>query len=176
VISDITGTRKELDKPVYEANKPIYGSDDDVDYDDYDEEDDYLDELDEDVDNFLDSDDDLDYDVDEHGEPKVTLPDNYDDDFDMNKVEEDDEDADDLLDNDHLINQSIKTYIQRKHNKGVNPTIKMVADLRICKNFSVGYMGVQERISKLGFDLDNRFGKATLPLGQKMITPSFTSA
>ena len=170
VISDITDTRKELNKPVYEANKPIYGSDDDVDYDDYDEEDDYLDELDEDVDNFLD------YDVDEDGEPKVILPNNYDDDdFDMNKVEEDDEDADDLLDNDHLINQSIKTYVQRKHDKGVNPTIKMVADLRICKNFSVGYMGVQERISKLGFDLDNRFDKATLPLGQKMITPSFTS-
>jgi hypothetical protein len=42
VISDITDTRKELDKPVYEANKPIYGSDendcidedDDYDYDD----------------------------------------------------------------------------------------------------------------------------------------------
>ncbi len=46
VISDITGTRKELDTPVYEANKPIYGSDendyldeDDYDFDDYDEDD-----------------------------------------------------------------------------------------------------------------------------------------
>ena len=46
VISDITGTRKELDTPVYEANKPIYGSDendyldeDDYDEDDYDEDD-----------------------------------------------------------------------------------------------------------------------------------------
>ena len=27
VVSDITDTRKEIDKPVYEANKPIYGSD-----------------------------------------------------------------------------------------------------------------------------------------------------
>ena len=41
VISDITGTRKELDTPVYEANKPIYGSDEN-DY--LDDEDDYLDE------------------------------------------------------------------------------------------------------------------------------------
>ena len=43
VVSDITDTRKELDKPVYEANKPIYGSDSDdyVDDEDYDEEDDY---------------------------------------------------------------------------------------------------------------------------------------
>ena len=44
VISDITDTRKELDKPVYEANKPIYGSDenDDIDEDgdgDYDYDD-----------------------------------------------------------------------------------------------------------------------------------------
>ena len=41
VISDITGTRKELDTPVYEANKPIYGSDDNdyLDEDDYDEDD-----------------------------------------------------------------------------------------------------------------------------------------
>ena len=48
VISDITDTRKELDKPVYEANKPIYGSDDDCcshgdcdyDCDDYNDSDD----------------------------------------------------------------------------------------------------------------------------------------
>ena len=33
VVSDITDTRKELNKPVYEANKPIYGSDEDYDWD-----------------------------------------------------------------------------------------------------------------------------------------------
>ena len=40
VVSDISDTRKELNKPVYEANKPIYGSNDDVDdfVEDYDEE------------------------------------------------------------------------------------------------------------------------------------------
>ena len=44
VIADITDQKKELDKPVYEANKPIYASrvsDDYVDEDDYDEEEDY---------------------------------------------------------------------------------------------------------------------------------------
>jgi hypothetical protein len=50
VIADITDQKKELDKPVYEANKPIYNevSDDYVDdeRDDYDEEDDYEDDYD----------------------------------------------------------------------------------------------------------------------------------
>tara|TARA_Y100000361_G_scaffold154171_1_gene178558 strand:- start:2222 stop:3298 length:1077 start_codon:yes stop_codon:yes gene_type:complete len=42
VVADITDTRKEIDKPVYEANKPIYGSDYDEDdhYDDYNDSDD----------------------------------------------------------------------------------------------------------------------------------------
>ena len=48
VISDITDSRKEINKPVYEANKPSYGSDndccedDDCDYDcnDYNDSDD----------------------------------------------------------------------------------------------------------------------------------------
>jgi len=49
VISDITDTRKELNKPVYEANKPIYGSnddccdDEDCDYD-CDDESDFVDQ------------------------------------------------------------------------------------------------------------------------------------
>lgn len=49
VVSDITDTRKELNKPVYEANKPIYGSnddccdDEDCDYD-CDDESDFVDQ------------------------------------------------------------------------------------------------------------------------------------
>jgi hypothetical protein len=44
VIGDITDTRKELNKPVYEANKPIYGSDNDyTDDEDYDYNEDYVD-------------------------------------------------------------------------------------------------------------------------------------
>ena len=47
VVQDITDTRKELNKPVYEANKPIYGSNDDEDFeaeDDYNDDYDYVDE------------------------------------------------------------------------------------------------------------------------------------
>lgn len=45
VVSDITDSRKELNKPVYEANKPIYGSDDDIDFDeDEDYDDDFVDQ------------------------------------------------------------------------------------------------------------------------------------
>jgi hypothetical protein len=41
VVEDITDTRKEINKPVYEANKVIYGSDsDDYDSDDYADDDD----------------------------------------------------------------------------------------------------------------------------------------
>ena len=70
VIADITDQKKELDKPVYEANKPIYGSDDDVDFDE-DEEDknDWVDQGDWD-------------DEDEDDEPEVTLSDGYNDNVD----------------------------------------------------------------------------------------------
>ena len=136
VISDITDTRKELDKPVYEANKPIYGSDDDVDYDDYDEEDDYLDELDEDVDNFLD------YDVDEDGEPKVVLPDNYDDDFDMDKTQKD-----------NLV-EIVSDYIQRKLNNEENVTINHVNSLKICRDSEMTCAKTYNFLSDLGYELE----------------------
>ena len=96
VVSDITDTRKELDKPVYEANKPIYGSNDadlEVGYDEDYDEDDYVDEDDSDFEQestpqslFVDSDEesiingcgddsDDDYDFgDADDEPEVILP------------------------------------------------------------------------------------------------------
>ena len=63
VVEDITDTRKEINKPVYEANKVIYGSDDDCDYEDYDSDDDYADDDDEGRDH-LNDDDDMDNDSD----------------------------------------------------------------------------------------------------------------
>ena len=45
VVSDITDSRKELNKPVYEANKPIYGSDDDINFDEDDYDEDYDDDF-----------------------------------------------------------------------------------------------------------------------------------
>ena len=67
VVSDITDTRKELNRPVYEANKPIYGSDDDIDFD----------EDEEDENDFVDQGD-----WDDEDEPEVTLPDGYNDNVD----------------------------------------------------------------------------------------------
>ena len=87
VISDITDTRKELNKPIYEANKPIYNSDDDEDFG-YDEEDDsdYVDQ----------EDDDMEARVEDHylNNPKDLLHNNphlldEDDDYDMDKTDKD---------------------------------------------------------------------------------------
>jgi hypothetical protein len=76
VISDITDTRKELNRPIYEANKPIYGSDDDVDADDYDEEEDY-DYVDYDDVDLPDLSDDDDYDMDQTDDSLDTSIRNY---------------------------------------------------------------------------------------------------
>ena len=76
VISDISDTRKELNKPIYEANKPIYGSDDDVDADDYDEEEDY-DYVDYDDVDLPDLSDDDDYDMDQTDDSLDTSIRNY---------------------------------------------------------------------------------------------------
>jgi hypothetical protein len=67
VISDITDTRKELETPVYEANKPIYGSNDD---DGYVEGEDY------DYEEPSSCDDDFDYDVDDFGMDNTESEDN----------------------------------------------------------------------------------------------------
>jgi hypothetical protein len=55
VVEDITDSRKELNKPVYQANKPIYGSDADDDYVDDDlYDDDYEDDYDHDEEDLAD--------------------------------------------------------------------------------------------------------------------------
>ena len=81
VVSDITDTRKELNKVVYEANKPIYDEvEDDYDWsDEGDWDDDYVDDAEESdlAQDELDLNNQSNYDLDEYGDPKVTLPDNY---------------------------------------------------------------------------------------------------
>jgi hypothetical protein len=146
VISDITDTRKELNTPVYEANKPIYGSDDDVccddddcdyDCDDYDNEEEC---------DFVDMEDDDNYDLDEHGEPKVVLPEGYDDDdFDMVKTQDEEEN----------VRNSIELYIYKKHGLGIDPTLKNIADLRICKANKVTCKKVLEIIEFLGYGIED---------------------
>ena len=142
VISDITDTRKELNKPVYEANKPIYGSDDDNDDENYDDDSDYVD-----MESNVDDGSGIEYDLDEH--------DNYDD---------------DLVKDSDLVEISIKNYINKKHLSNINPTIKQIADLRICKNNHVGYNGVAKIVSKLDdVMVDSSYDASLLPLGSRQI-------
>jgi hypothetical protein len=157
VVSDITDNRKELNKPIYEANKPIYGSDDDVDFgddEDYDDESDFVD---------------------------VEMN-NDDDDYDMDKTDKDDgwvkvdeqvlvedEDEEDLTD-EELVTLSVQKYITKKHEKNIYPTIKQVADLRICKANGVGYRGVADIVKQMDdANVDNSYKASLLPLGARQI-------
>lgn len=144
VISDITDTRKELNTPVYEANKPIYGSnDDDVCCDDEDCDYDCDDE-------FVDLEDDDNYDLDEYGEPKVILPEGYDDDdYDMVQTQDEEEN----------VKNSVELYIIKKHDMGVNPTLKSIADLRICKSNKVTCKKVVDIAESLGYDIEDNDDK-----------------
>ena len=155
VISDITDTRKELNTPVYEANKPIYGSDDDDCCDNDDCDCDYDDE-------FVDLEDDDNYDLDEYGEPKVTLPDNYDDDdYDMDQTESDEEEN---------VKNSVELYLIKKHELGIDPTLKHIADLRICKTNKVTCKKVVDIVESLGYYVEDNDDKIFSSL---KVLPSF---
>ena len=180
IVSDITDTRKELDKPVYEANKPIYGSNDadlEVGYDE-DEDDDYVDEDDSDFELesnpqslFVDSeeepiingcgdDSDDDYDFgDADDEPEVILPEGYDDpafDGDEGSGQNVDKTKSDSQD---MIDLAIKNYVQKKFELGIKPTIKNIADLKICRNNSVRCKEIGFLVEKLGFQVEDNNNK-----------------
>lgn len=180
VVSDITDTRKELDKPVYEANKPIYGSNDadlEVGFAE-DDEDDYVDEDDSDFEQestpqslFVDSDEepiingcgddsDDDYDFgDADEEPEVILPEGYDDpafDGDEGSGQNVDKTKSDSQD---MIDLAIKNYVQKKFELGIKPTIKNIADLKICRNNSVRCKEIGFLVEKLGFQVEDNNNK-----------------
>lgn len=137
VVSDITDTRKELDKPVYEANKPIYGSDEsDLDpyWDEVDDDDEYVDDY---------SNDDY------EDEDDVVLPEGYGDDDDMDQTEKVDSTAQDMID------LGIRNYIENKHEQGIVPTINHVSSLKICRDNSVRCNEVAYLVAKLGFKLED---------------------
>ena len=136
VIGDITDTRKELDKPVYEANKPIYGSDAD---DDYVDNDDYEDE-DEDFVDQSDWDDD---------EPEVTLPDGYGEDESIAKLSE------------KVINHTKPTqdqlkldlvrYMNKKMSKQQEVTLKHLADLTLPRELNMKCSDLMSLMMELGY-------------------------
>ncbi len=109
VISDITDTRKELNRPVYEANKPIYGSNDDDCCDD----------------------NDCDYDC------------------DLEEVEQDDN-----LNSD-LVNLAIRNYLENKLEAGQRPTLKNIADLRVCKDNGIRCADISDKVERMGFVVES---------------------
>jgi len=125
VISDITDTRKEISKPVYDANKPIYNdSEDDYDYDD----DDLDDDLDDDDDDFLDE-----YDM---ANDDSIIP----------------EALDNMEENSSA--HKIYKYILDKHSQGVYPTLKNVVDLRSSREDRLCVAQAELLVRSMGFKLD----------------------
>jgi len=143
VVSDITDTRKELNKVVYEANKPIYDESDDDDWsDEGDWDDDYVDDAEESdlAQDELDLNNQSNYDLDEYGEPKVTLPDGYDDDkFNMRGVQSEGDEVDEYL----------RNYVDAKHSQGLYPKVSSIAGCRFCKNNHVKCSEIVERFKEM---------------------------
>jgi hypothetical protein len=120
VVEDISDTRKEINKPVYEANKPIYGSDDEDEDDDS-----YCDDEDEGRDYLYDEDDMDDYDDDE-----VTLPEGYDDDDDD-------------------VNDYIRNYVDGKHALNRPPKIAQIAGCRFLKSQKISCSDIVQRFKDM---------------------------
>jgi hypothetical protein len=133
VVSDITDTRKEINRPVYEPNKPIYGSDEDNDYvDDEDEGRDYL------------------YDDDDMDE----------DDYDMVQTDDDDF-VDELLSKaeGEMFRLAVRNYIENKINKNESVTINHVNSLKICRESKMTCSETYNLVNSLGFGVEDDFSK-----------------
>lgn len=162
VVEDITDTRKEISRPVYEANKPIYGSD----VDDYDSDGPFSSEVD---DYFYDDDDSFDSDdepidgvwkvVEQDDDDEVTLPEGYGDD-DEEVVDEQ------VTSYKHLsmVDLSIRNYIENKHEAGVNPTIKNIADTKVCRDEGIRCKDAVLIAHDLGFKIERNIDKVTSEL------------
>ena len=134
VVSDITDTRKELNKPVYEANKPIYGNDDDIDFDD---EGDWEDDLydDEDEDDYVDLEDD------EEGILDLD-----------NRVDEFSDDAE--------LRRAYNVYInRRKYEQGLQVTLKHLADTKASRDRNLTCHQILPIIKDMGYKVDEDLDK-----------------
>jgi hypothetical protein len=136
VIEDITSTRKEHNKPVYEANKPIYDSDDDSDWGDDDS--DWGDDDDYDMDD-TDSDDNWEK-VDEQELEEVT--------------DEEKEDFNNLPEN-QMLNLTIRNYVENKLEKGERVTINHVNSLKACRDYGLRCSHVLLRLKRMNFLIED---------------------
>ena len=141
VVSDITDTRKELNKVVYEANKPIYDEVEDDWSDEGDWSDDYVDDAEESdlAQDELDLNNQSNYDLDEYGEPKVTLPDGY---YNGDEVDE-----------------YLRNYVDKKHELGLYPKVSQIAGCRFCKKHGIKSKEIADRFKGMQTDGWNYFVK-----------------
>jgi len=130
VVSDITDSREELNKAVYEANKPIYDSvsdccdDEDCDYD-----------CDVDMESNLDDGSGIEYDNDNWEQLGEEV------------LEEDNSNL-------NLVHLSISNYIENKHHVGVNPTLKHIADLKVSRDNGLLCKDIALLCDDLGFEVE----------------------
>jgi hypothetical protein len=117
VVADITDSRVQIDQAVYEANKPIYGSN---------------------FDNEEAFDDENDSSWEEMGEET------------LREAEEEDLDMVDL---------AIRNYVENKHDQGINPTIKNIADTKACRDENVRCKDIVCIVAGLGFEVERNENK-----------------
>ena len=120
VIEDITDHRKEMNKPVYEANKPIY-------------------------DDYLDSDESEEYD-DEYED----MEDDFYDDYDTDDMEENENDVVDSVLSDPILNLEIRNYVENKIDRGEPVTINNVNSLKVCRDSNMTCQKTLDLVKSLG--------------------------
>jgi len=160
VIEDITSTRKEHDKPVYEANKPIYDSDDDSDWGDNDsdwgnssdDDSDWGDDEDEGRDYLYDDDgmDDDDYDMDETEGADPT-----DNNLPILKVTDEEKEEFNNLPENQMLNLTIRNYVENKLEKGERVTINHVNSLKACRDYGLRCSHVLLRLKRMNFLIED---------------------
>ena len=168
VVSDITDTRKELNKPVYEANKPIYGSDDDINFDDdEDYDDDFVDQGDWEDDEDYDAEDDhieLDnIDMDALGDSVAELSQKVEG-FTKTTL---DKSIGDLLPSKDELKLDLVRYMNKKMSKQQEVTLKHLADLSIPRELSMKCSDLMSVMRELGYRVEE---DESVPLHQYKVT------
>ena len=110
VVADLTDCKRELNKAVYEYNKPIYNSDSD------------------------------------------------DEDFDCDEDFDEEIESDEWSDDDST-RLALRNYIENKHEAGVNPPLKNVRSLKVCRDSDLRCKDVANILMDLGFVLEDNEDK-----------------
>ena len=70
-------------------------------------------------------------------------------------VHHDDDGMDDVVDEDlNMTDLAIRNYVENKHEQGVNPTIKNIADTKVCRDEGVRCKDVVCIVTDLGFRVE----------------------